>query len=95
MQMTGSIRRMERRTGRALASRESPLDAFPPGAALPGPVLTSGPGAFRVVHPEKSQCVLSRLVPVISSFHSYFIPPERKSIRGGARRSFHEQGHAV
>jgi hypothetical protein len=83
MKMTGSIRRMERRTGRALASRESPRNAFQPGTALPGPALTSGPGAFLVAHLEKSHCALSRLVPVISSFHSYFIPPERKSIRGG------------
>jgi hypothetical protein len=86
MQTSGSIRRIERKTGRALASRQFPLDAFQPGTAFPGPGLTSGPGVFLLARLEKSQCVLSRSVPAISCFHSYFIPPERKSIRERARR---------
>ena len=96
MRRSGLIRRMERRTGRALASRESPLNAFTPGTALPGPALTSGPGVFLLARAEKLQCAFSPLVPVTSSSYSYFIPPERKSMRGGtARRNFHEQGHTL
>ena len=95
MKTTGSIGRMQRKIGRALASRESPWFALQPGTALPGPVLTSGPGVLFGVHPQRSECAVPRLVPVFSSFHSYFIPPERKSLWARARREFHEQGRAL
>lgn len=91
----GSIRPKAARSGHPLFSRPAPHRAFYPGTAFPGPVLTSGPGPFLGLRREKFDYAVTRLVPAISSFHSYLIAPERKSVWRGVRREFHEQGAAV
>jgi len=93
--VAGSNRRMERTTDTPAARRQSPMPAFLPGTAFPGPAIGVGPGVFLSVRVEQSECAVLRWVPANSSFHSYFIPPERKSIWGGARRQIHEQGPPV
>jgi hypothetical protein len=82
---TGSMRPIKARTGHPLFSRPAPHRAFCPGTAFPGPVLTSGPGAFLGLQHDLFECAVTTLVPAISSFHSCFILPERKSVCGGVK----------
>jgi len=95
MKATGSTRRMEGKPGRPAVGRESPQKAFVARTASPGPVLTAGPGVLFYAGALKSRCAVPRFVPAPSSFHSFFIPPERKTLWSAARRDIHEQGIAL
>jgi hypothetical protein len=90
----GSIRSKARNSGRTVPDAKNPRIHFPMGTALPGPALTSGPGAFLAVWPLQSNPAL-KSVPTLASSLSYLVPLERKSCLGVARRDFHEQGFAI
>ena len=94
MKMTGSMRRMERKTGRPRASRESPRTVFQAGTAQPGPALTTGPGILFAVRSLKL-CAVSSAVPSLQRTDFLLHIPERKFCWARARRETNEQGFAI
>jgi hypothetical protein len=72
MRKTGPIRHTERRTCWTVANRETPRIAFGPGTALPGPVLTSGPGIFAGSLAGRLQTAIPESVPTRSYCQSSF-----------------------
>jgi hypothetical protein len=92
MEMSGSIRRTERKTGQAVASRNaSPLFAFPQEQSprvrvhsFPDPV------PFFPVDPPKVFCTVPKSVPSQRTVTAHFIPLERKPRLGATRSNFHE-----
>jgi hypothetical protein len=95
MKMTGLMRRMERKTGRPRASRESPRTVYQAGTAQPGPALTTGPGVLCAVRTLKSLCAVSSAVPSFRRTDFLFHIPERKFGWARARRETYEQGFAI
>ncbi len=91
MKMPGAIRRMERKTGRSVAGRESPRFVFPTGTAQPGRgIQLPGPGFLFSTADPRFFCTIPRSISRESHVPSLFVPQERKSYLEAARRQFHE-----
>lgn len=88
---TGPIRLLQGDSSRILASRRSPALIGRIGTALPGPALTSGPGAF-FSHCRFVGAATAKNDPALSYFHSYFMC---WTFRGRKPGENHEQGIVV
>lgn len=87
---TGPIRLLRGDSSRFLASRRSPVLVERIGTALPGPALTSGPGAF--FSNDGFVGAAARNDPALSYLHFHFM---RWMFAGRMRGEDHEQGIVV
>ena len=91
MKVSGSMRRIKYKFGRAVVSRELPLPfTFKDGTALPGSdAHFSEPGYFFPVAPSMLFCKVLKPAPQ-RTFTSYLIPLELKSRLGATRSNRYE-----
>jgi hypothetical protein len=91
MRRAGITRRIERSTGRSIASRQTAPWAWVTGTAHPGSgVNSSKPGYIFLFSPSTTICVHPDCHSQRPTFVSLYMPLERKSWRGTIRRQFHE-----